>query len=80
MEKYFYEFFANWNMHLCDFMLHWNFGLFVYSQNINKMPLPSTTSYSCDQHIPYPTSVTIGLLSLTAGLVRNEYRESDNFG
>ena len=35
MEKYFDEFTANWNLHLRYFVLYWNFGLFVYTQNLN---------------------------------------------
>ena len=39
MEKYFDEFAANWNLHLRYFMLYWNFGLFVYTQNLNFLRL-----------------------------------------
>ena len=34
MEKYFDEFIANWNLHFRYFVLYWNFGLFVYTQNL----------------------------------------------
>ena len=76
MEKYFDEFTANWNLHLRYFVLYWNFGLFVYTQNLNFLRLikyskpsfyPGRKTLNFLQKKSVPVILEFNMIGLTAG-------------